>query len=651
MNQRLVFTIWLLFVFVSPAVCQAGWESVGGVVNVDGNEDAEYPTLVFSGDTPYICWHESNTSNKRIYAKHFNGTDWVSDGNELNVDLNDVSGYPSMAIRNGSPVVTWSERSSPDQVYAKYLNGTVWEHVSSVEPSLNVDVNTDARFPSIICDANTPYVTWFEHVVPEDQVFVKKYNGSDWEQIGGGLQSGGSDNARESEVDVINGTPYVVWQERGKVFVRFWNGTSWEPLGGRVDNGAVKGKECYPEIAGIGNTPYVAWDEEVDGGDICIYVKWFNGTDWESLGGALNMTNGDACNPALICDNGTPYVSWHEDDGDDYVYAKYWNGSDWVLLGNYINDNTDREAQYASIAILNGTLYVAWGERDGTWRIFVKKYIPPTPTATPSISSTPSITQTLTISATCTQSATYTPTPTISATCTQSATYTPSPSVSATSTYSATYTITPSITFTSTQSATYTATPSCTRTATGTMTSTVTFTATHTVTSTHSPTSTITPTYTISITSTITPTITPTPSITLTATISPTGTWSPTSTITATITLTVTATSTKTITNTSTPVAEFDVRAGEMKTYPSPATGADVWFYYYLEEAADVRIDIYNIVGEKAEVVKERHFGQGYYRAHWNIRDVAPGIYLYKTKLVTANGDQDLGVRKLVIVK
>jgi len=245
--------------------------------------------------------------------------------------------------------------------------------------------------------------------------------------------------------------------------------------------------------------------------------------------------------------------------------------------------------------------------RSGTWDIGADEYLSAgTPTPTP------------------TNPPAWTPTRTSTRTSTRTATPTHTPSRTPTEQYSRT------VTPTNTPSPTATRTPTISATATATPPHTVTVTPTVTPTSTISSTRTVTPTRTDTSTPTVSATHTVTPSITPTFTVSPTGTISPT------------------VTPTGTPVA---VRVEDILAYPQPAVGPDVWFYYRLERPARVRIEICNVAGERAEVLEFEQNHAGDARSTWEIRNTAPGIYLYRASFFTAAGERRTGWKKLVIVK
>jgi hypothetical protein len=131
-------------------------------------------------------------------------------------------------------------------------------------------------------------------------------------------------------------------------------------------------------------------------------------------------------------------------------------------------------------------------------------------------------------------------------------------------------------------------------------------------------------------------TVTPTPTITRTATISPT----------ITRTATVLPYPSATVTHTPLPLAGMEIIA-----YPQPANGDAVRFYYRLDTPAQIRIEIVNVIGEKIKELADDSVAAGQRQTSWNIRGVAPGVYLYRLEVEGAGRNYRSGWQKLVIVK
>jgi hypothetical protein len=275
-----------------------------------------------------------------------------------------------------------------------------------------------------------------------------------------------------------------------------------------------------------------------------------------------------------------------------------------------------------------------------------------TPTATPSAS--PTATRTHTGTATGTRTVTPSATPTITLTATASATATISATITRTPTASRTSTITPTATptgsSTRTPTVTRTGTPTATAspTATVTKTDTATATVTRTSTATATPTATFTPTPTATVTRTFssTPTVTATPTISATYTVTPT--------ITPTATATPSATKTPTVNPYTSPtptLTPLPLSGSEILAYPQPASGEKIYFYYRLDGAAAVRVEIYNVAGEKVIDLADEAAQGGYRHLAWDIRNTAPGVYLYRLRVKEAPQETVSAWKKLVIVK
>jgi hypothetical protein len=191
----------------------------------------------------------------------------------------------------------------------------------------------------------------------------------------------------------------------------------------------------------------------------------------------------------------------------------------------------------------------------------------------------------------------------------------------------------------------YAPTPTFTSTVTPTFTRTVTPTVTPTFTRTMTPT--VTSTRTITVTSTVTPTFTITP--TFTTTQSRTVTVSPT--ISPTITITVTPQSSTTVTFTVT-ITPFPAAANAIFSYPSPARGKEVWFYFNAAKPGHLELEFYNISGEKIGTLGTDLAQNGYGRLRWDLGSVAPGIYLYRARFLDTSGQGSWTTfQKMAVVK
>jgi hypothetical protein len=280
------------------------------------------------------------------------------------------------------------------------------------------------------------------------------------------------------------------------------------------------------------------------------------------------------------------------------------------------------------------------------------------PTNTPSPAPTGTSTKTPTNTATSTATATVssTPTNTASNTATRTATATPTNTASFTASFTATAsptatsTLSPTSTATPTNSPTNTATQTATTTPTNSLTATSTFTITNTATSTATRTTTNSPTVTSTFTAspTTTSSFTTTPSSTPTSTRTFTNTYTVTFTPTITNTPTITPTFTPTGSVTSTPTPNAALYLDENFFNPNnQALGMDV----RVDVAGEVKIVIFNMVGEEVEKLVDQQMTIGNYRFSWDGRNTNGDIVgnaVYFIAIMQPSGNL---VRKVIVLK
>ena len=155
-----------------------------------------------------------------------------------------------------------------------------------------------------------------------------------WQQVGSSVATGSSASLA---LDEATGYPVVAYDDSSNIYVKRWNGSNWVQLGGILD---VNTNSSFdPSLAlDSSSNPVVSWWEfDFDGNSYNIYVKRWDGSSWVQLGTFLDAnTNQNAFNPSLALDSaGNPVVSWSESDGiSENIYVKRWNGSSWVNVGS-----------------------------------------------------------------------------------------------------------------------------------------------------------------------------------------------------------------------------------------------------------------------------------------------------------------------------
>jgi hypothetical protein len=152
------------------------WTQLGDCININSNQNAANPNWCWdsANDKVYITWSELNGSKKQIYARGWDSdsASWLQMGGSLNVNTLQDADFPSVAVLNGIPYIGWNETNGTNaQIYIKHWNGADWVQDSA---SLNVNVNRNAfERPSLAVSSSSVYVCWSESDGAINQIYVK----------------------------------------------------------------------------------------------------------------------------------------------------------------------------------------------------------------------------------------------------------------------------------------------------------------------------------------------------------------------------------------------------------------------------------------------------------------------------------------------
>jgi hypothetical protein len=419
----LFITIGFLRVPASGQISQAlasnsGWEEVsaesasgGGISNNNGTSN--YSSIAIdSNQIPYIVWSDSSDGDSEIYVRRWNGNSWeeVGSGSASGGGISNNSGVsnpPSIAIdADNVPYVTWSDLSGGDaEIYIRRWKNSSWEEVGTGSASGGgISDNSGSSYaPSIaIGPDKLPYVCWYDFSAGNYEIYIRRWNGSSWEEVGAGSAGGGgiSNNSGNSySPSIVIGTdnlPYVSWDDYSngdsEIYVRHWNGSTWEEVGaGSASGGGISDNSGSSYSSSIAlspeNDPMVTWND-TSTGDSEIYVRRWNGNSWAEVGtgsasgGGISNNNGESYAPTIAFGaDKMPYIAWWDDSlGNFEIYVRRWNGNTWeeVLAGSAsgggISNNAGR-SEGPSIGA-GGLLYITWfDDSNGNTEIYVRRYL------------------------------------------------------------------------------------------------------------------------------------------------------------------------------------------------------------------------------------------------------------------------------------
>lgn len=391
--------------YAASLAASGAWVEVGsGSATGGGISDSSgfsyNPSLGVDGSgNPYVAWSDVTGGNEEIYIKKFDGSSWVEVGSSSATDggISDTSGWsygPSVGVDgSGNPYVAWYDSTSGNsEIYVKRYDGADWVEVGSGSASGGgiSDDSGASQMPSLALDASAnPYVAWYDYTGGDCEIYIKRFDGADWVEVGSGSASGGgiSDSGSSQRPSLAldgSGNPYVAWLDNTsgnyEVYVKRFDEASWVEVGsGSASGSGISDTgSAYEHVSlaldGSGN-PYVAW---ADGTypDCEIYIKRFDGTGWvevgsgSATGGGISDNSGWSGNPSLVLDgSGNPCVTWSDNTigiGNAEIYMKRYDGANWVEVGTGsasgggISQNS--LASYRPSLALDrlGNPYVAW---------------------------------------------------------------------------------------------------------------------------------------------------------------------------------------------------------------------------------------------------------------------------------------------------
>jgi len=272
----------------------------------------------------------------------------------------------------------------------------------------------ESLFPAITIgrDGN-PIVCWAnDHGSGKNlrqQIYVKRWNGSFWVEMGKTSASGGgvsNNNGESTHPDIVidrAGNPIICWRDeegtryaRGQIYVKRWNGSSWVEMGEDSASGVGisnnKRLSSYPSIAiGQDGNPIVCWGQMLEDGNGEIRIKWWDGSAWrqmESIPVTLRKLKKKndvppVPHPEIATGlDGNPFICWSDySSGNWEIYVKRWDGLAWVEVGTGsasgegISSSAGGCADPTIAIDQDGRAIVCWEDRTfGNSEIYVKRW-------------------------------------------------------------------------------------------------------------------------------------------------------------------------------------------------------------------------------------------------------------------------------------
>ncbi len=212
---------------------------------------------------PIVAWKQSFTSDTRVLVAKWDplALKWIGYGSSLTSGVPRSSPYvssgPAITLdSSGNPVVAWQDFNASQHIVIYQWNGTSWVSLGTVGTEFY------AKDPKLGLGADgLIYMTWVEapnYLSQESaQVYVRRYSGGSWQEVGGSGTYGGLSStsllywAFAPSITMSRQTnAYVAWQAGSNNNNSIWV-KSWKP--GDTSWSAVAGAGAYPGIVTNGN--------------------------------------------------------------------------------------------------------------------------------------------------------------------------------------------------------------------------------------------------------------------------------------------------------------------------------------------------------------------------------------------------------------
>ncbi len=310
--------------------------------------------------------------------------------------------YPSMALdSSGNPAIAFTAITTNYEIYFMRWNGSAWVELGGSATGGGVSNTTGYSYqPSLGIDSTgNPVIAWYEIAGSNYEIYLRRWNGTAWVELGGSATGGGLSNTAgysfyPSLALDSAGNPGVAWTELGtnyEVLYRQWNGSSWAELAGSGTGGGVSanaGTSYIPSLRRIASSGYpgIAW-YDTTGGNSEIYYRQWNGGAWAELAGSatsggVSANAGGSSAPVLALDaSGNPRIAWVDITSTPaQIFYRQWNGSAWAELGG---SGSGSGASNSATAVSSGWVdvdsagqpVVAWAATGtGSTEIFLRRW-------------------------------------------------------------------------------------------------------------------------------------------------------------------------------------------------------------------------------------------------------------------------------------
>ena len=361
----------LALAFCTSLLYAQGWTETGTGTNaLNAYGEGIYTMCTDLHNNVYVAGWLFDSSGNNLVSK-WDGTAWHHLGAGSSV-LNRFMEIESICVDTSGNIYVGGELSHPfagDSGYIAKWDGSSWTILGgNIAPVTDIGTISIDKYNNIYVAGEMQDTAGYN--------YIAKWDGISWSEVGTGV------NALKANSDINTicidtlGNIYAagVFTDSinimgGNVYVAKWNGTTWSELGSGIVHQESGDAQVFSLVLDTSGNLYAA-------GYLNLYTftenvyKW-NGTTWDTLG-SINANR--AINSLCFDIHGNLYAAGAFTDTAGKKYVAKWDGTTWSELGiggNALNANDDVMAVWTNSI---GDIYASGTFTDTTTVYFDHDY-------------------------------------------------------------------------------------------------------------------------------------------------------------------------------------------------------------------------------------------------------------------------------------
>lgn len=324
------------------------WVLDGGPLNQSLTGQATSPTLTVAGSHLYAAWSETDARHiPQIYVKEWDGEKWTPKSEGLNVNPANSASSPALCGNDSSLYTAWTELNPAgvSLLYVKQWDGSSWRLIGD---GINKDPERHALTPALAIGKGGVYLAWAEYDKEGVAgVYASRWDGERWEPMGEAVNRNPDRTALLPSLSVAGTSPTIAWMEYNEdgvsqIYVKRWDGKGWAQIGESLNIDSSM-PATAPSLAMKGDAPFVVWTE-IDGTGVPnVYSTQWKRRTWLRTDRSLNMDTGKAASaPSIAIENNSASIAFAEIDqrGVYQLYVKELHEADFLQGAQGIGKST-----------------------------------------------------------------------------------------------------------------------------------------------------------------------------------------------------------------------------------------------------------------------------------------------------------------------